>query len=376
MPAPVIVGAVRTPLGAVHGALADVHPTELLAVALRALAERDGLDPKSVAEVICGCVEQVGGQGGNVARGATFAAGWPATVGGTTVDRGTVSGSTAVATAHAMVAAGVAPLVIAAAVDAPSTVPPGAAAMGRHPYGRPWGTLPTTRPLVPPGVAADQLGVSRDAQDDWAAVSIDRTRRAVIAGAFTDELASVGPVAVDEVPPSRQPDRLALGDLPPAFDPSGTVTAGNLAPLADGAAAIAIADAAWAERNGLRALASMPRVQLAAAEPDDPVGAAVAAVHAAVAQAGCSLTAVESVELPESTAATAVALLRSLGLNSDAVNPTGGALALGEPPGATDLRALVTLAHRLARGEAESGLAVASGLGLGAAVLLHRPSLG
>src|SRR5690606_15529654 len=113
---------------------------------------RAGFDAGSVAEVVCGCVEPVGGQGGNVARGGTLAAGWPATIGGTTVDRGAVSGSAAVVIAHALVRSGVAPLVVAAAVDVPSTVPPGAAAMGRHPYGRPWGTLAATRPLVPPGV--------------------------------------------------------------------------------------------------------------------------------------------------------------------------------------------------------------------------------
>src|SRR5699024_7761903 len=88
MTAPVIVGAARTPLGAVHGALAEMHPTELLGVVLRALADRTDFEARDVSEVVCGCVEQVGGQGGNVGRGGLLAAGWPASVGGTTVDRG------------------------------------------------------------------------------------------------------------------------------------------------------------------------------------------------------------------------------------------------------------------------------------------------
>lgn len=367
MAVPVIVDAVRTPLGAVHGELAGIHPTDLLAAVLDALRVRVGFASDAVDEIVCACVEPVGGQGGNVARGAVLIAGWPATVGATTLDRGSTSGVAALAMARALVASGAARLVLAAAVDAPSTVPAGATAMGRHPYGRPWGTLSSSHVLLPPGLAAERLRISRERQEAWVVASTDRARAATEAGAFADETITIGSLAGDDLPASRRFTDDALAALLPAFEADGTITSASMAPLADGAGAIAVADADWAATQGWRPLVSVTDVSLAAADPNDLAGGAVAATAALLRR---SEHAVDTVELPETFAALTLALQQRLGFDAHLVNPAGGDLALGGSPGLSDLRALVSLAHRVGRGEATAALAVAAGLGTGAAALL------
>jgi acetyl-CoA acetyltransferase len=154
------------------------------------------------------------------------------------------------------------------------------------------------------------------------------------------------------------------------FDDDGTVTAGNSAPDADGAAGVVLADADAARELGLVPLAVLEAVALRAAPPEDPVAAAVAAVGAVGGPVG-----VDTVELPEPSAAVALALAAALGVDGTAagVNPTGGALALGDPTATSGLRAVVSLLHRLGGDGAASGLVVASGLGQGAAVRLLLP---
>jgi acetyl-CoA acyltransferase len=366
----VVLDAVRTPLGAVHGALAEIHPVELLAHLLRGVAARGRAPVAEARELVAGCVEQVGAQGGNVARAAALAAGWPDTVGGTTLDRGAVSGLAALAHAAALVTAGASPLAVVAAVDSPSLVPPGAAAMGRYPYGRPWEGALDGRPLLPPGRAAERLGQPRSAQDAWAARSIERARAAVADGAFATEVLALPALAADEVPSMRPADPSALAALPPMFDDDGTVTSGNAAPDADGAAVVVLADAGFVHDRGLDPLAVIDGLALRAAAPEEPVAAAVAAADAVGGAAGAT-----SVELPEPCAAVALALVAALGVDDPArlVNPVGGPLGLGDPTATSGLRALVSLVHRLAASSGASGLVVASGLGQGAAVRLRSP---
>jgi acetyl-CoA acetyltransferase family protein len=373
MPDVVLLDAVRSPLGAVHGAFAQWHPVALLAATLAGL-ERAEVPLIDVREVIVGCVEQVGAQGGDVARAAVLAAGWPVCAGGTTVDRGEVSGLAALAHAAAMVRAGVVPVAIAAAVDVPSLVPPGAAAMGRYPYGRPWEGADDRHPRLPPGRAPETLGIPRDRQDAWAARSAELVVAATAAGAFAAEIVAVGEVAHDEMPAARSALAATLADLPPMFDDDGTLTAANRAPDADGAAAMVVADAAWARARGLAALATIDAVCLRSAAPDNLLDAATAAARGASDRAGRTPTGYATFELPESSAALAVALARALGLDDllATVNSTGGALALGEPAATSALRAAITLAHRLRREGLETGLALGAGLGQGAAIVLRR----
>jgi acetyl-CoA acetyltransferase family protein len=367
MPDVVLLDAVRSPLGAVHGGLAGCHPVALLAATLRGL-ERTGIDLDEIGDVIAGCVEQVGGQGGNVARAAVLTAGWPPSAGGMTVERGTVSGLAALAQAVAAVRAGAAQAVVAAAVDVPSLVPPGAAAMGRYPYGRPWEGAVDRLRLLPPGRAAEALAIARDRQDGWAARSLERACAAQSLGHFTAEIVTVAGLHHDELPAGRG-FTAPLAEVPPLFDDDGTLTAANTAPDADGAAAVLVADAAWAEARSLAPLAVVSAWHLGGGEPDDPVGAAVHAARLVTQELGD----VHSVELCEPSAAVTVALLDRLDLGALAefVNPSGGGLALGEPAATAGLRGVVTLAHRLRRESLEQGLALGAGLGCGAAVGLR-----
>jgi acetyl-CoA acetyltransferase len=363
----VVLDAVRTPLAAVHGALAEVHPVALLARLLAAIEGRGTAPLGDRCEVVAGCVEQVGAQGGNVARGAVLAAGWPPGAGGTTIDRGPLSGPTALAHAVALVTAGLTPLAVAAAVDSPSLVPPGAAAMGRYPYGRPWEGALDRRPLLPPGRAVEKLAPARSRQDEWAARSVQRARAALADGTFAAELIALDELAVDEIPPSRSADAAELAALPPMFDDAGTITAGNAAPDADGAALVVVADAAFAAAHDLVPLATVAAVALRAGAPDDPVGPAADAARAVAGPA----VAAEAVELAEPSAAVALALLDALGLDPATVNQGGGPLGLGDPTATSGLRAIVSLLQRPGWG-AGGRLAVGAGLGHGSAILFAR----
>jgi acetyl-CoA acetyltransferase len=383
----VVLEAVRTPLGAVHGALAAVHPVELLAATLRELAVRApalwdlaGAGPDAPrgattgADVVVGCVEQVGGQAGNVARAAVLAAGWPGHTAGSTIDRGPVSGAAALAHAVALVASGASPVAVAAAVDVPSLVPPGAAAMGRYPYGRPWeGALDGTG-LAPPGRAAEALGVARTRQDDWARRSVTRAAAAVAAGTFAPELVTLAELAADELPPGRAALAEDLAGLPPMFDEGATLTAGNTAPDADGAAAVLVADAAVAAQLGLTPLAEVAALSLRAGAPGDLAGATVDAATTAAHRSGVAPAEAATVELGEPSAAVAVALADALGLEPEdgRVNPSGGPLGLGDPTATSSLRATVSLVQRLRREELATGFLLAAGTGDGAALVLRR----
>jgi acetyl-CoA acyltransferase len=352
---PVLIAAVRSPVTAVHGALAAHHPVELLASVLEGLARSGAIDPAAVGDVLTGCVEQVGGQSGNVARAAVLAAGWPSTVPAATLDRGALSGVSALAAATALVRAGTHPVVVAAAVDLASVVPPGAAAMGRHAFGRPWQGLPDGLPVPSPAEVAEALGIPRVEQDGWAAASIERARAAVAAGRFHAELVA------------DRPSRPDLAGWPPMHSADGTLTAGNTAPAADGAAAVIVADAAWAHAHGAVVLAELD-VAIAAAACDDTIGAA----RAAVAAVGVDPLAADELELHESSAAVAAALAQGFGWHPDRVNPDGAAIALGNPTATATLRSVVTLVHRMVRDDRRTGLFVAGIPGGGAAVALRR----
>jgi acetyl-CoA acetyltransferase len=255
--------------------------------------------------------------------------------------------------------------------------------MGRHPFGRPWQGVGDARPLLPPAVAAERLGLSRAAQDDWAAQSVARAEAARKGGRWDEEIVAVeardeegragDEQRSDELPSTRVASVDELAVMPPIFEADGTITAGNAAPAADGAVAVLVADANWASRHAKGDGLAIDAVQLRSAGTDDFATAAADAARAACACAALAPAAVSSVEVQEPFASVALAVIQSLGLDPSVVNPDGSALALGEPAGGSGLRALVTLAHRLRRDERPSGLVVASGVGAGAAVMLHRP---
>ena len=353
---PVVVDAVRTPIGAKDGGLSTWHPADLAGHLLRVLATRTGIDPADVDDVLLGCAMPVGSQGFNVARNAVLAAGWPNSVPAGTVERQGVSSFAAVAAGARAVASGMARLVIVGGVEMMSTTPAGATLV---PGAMPFGPAMTARykdigGLVPPAAAADALGVTREEADAYALRSYAK------AGA-DPSIVAVGSIRSDE---RRQP-----GDVSgarPLFDAEGTVTAANSAPAADGAALLLLA----ADSLGLEPLAQVVAVAETAVDPVAMWTAGESATGRALQLAGLKERDVDRFEVAEPFAPVAIRWLRATGVDEACVNLGGGGIALGEPTGAAGARLLATLAHAGVSTGVAVGFAVG---GLGAAVVLRRP---
>jgi acetyl-CoA acyltransferase len=379
---PVVVGAVRTPVGRRNGGLAGVHAVDLGAVALRALVERAGVDPGRVDDVIMGCVSQVGEQSANVARNAWLAAGLPEEVPATTIDRQCGSSQQAVQFAAQGILAGGYRLVVAAGVEHMTRVPMGSSMSGP---GVPFGPTMHDRyqgRLVPQGISAELIaekwGLSREEQDEFALRSHRRAAAAQDAGRFDHQLVPVevpGPAAwvrADEgVRRDTSMDKLAA--LKPAFRPDGQVTAGNSSQISDGAAALLLASRAAAERLGLRPLARFAGFALAGVDPVLMLTGVIPATERVLRQTGLGLDDLDVIEINEAFASVVLAWGREVEPNWERVNPNGGAIALGHPLGASGARIMTDLVAELERGGGRYGLQVmCEGGGMANATILER----
>jgi acetyl-CoA acyltransferase len=389
----VIVDACRSPVGLRHGALSGWHPVDLAGAVLGALARRTGIDPATVDEVVLGCATLVGDQGCNPARSAVLAAGWPESVPATTLDRQGASSLQAVAVAAQAIAAGSCDVVVAGGVEVSTTTPAGAWV---EPGSRPFGPAVVARyaadgGLVPPGVAAEQLarrrGLGRDDLDRWAARSHRRARQALEQGRFAAELVTVAArrwdrerrlaVALDDGVAADEGaggDAVDFAAFTPMFLPDGLITAANSAPVGDGAAAVLLMSEDRAAALGRRPLARIVGVAGAGVDPRDTFGAVVPATRVVLDRAGRRAGDVARFEVDETSAAVTLAWLAELGVDPSTVNPDGGAIALGHPPGASGARMLSTLAHGLAQAGGGLGLAALGGVGgVATAVLVDSP---
>ncbi|MFG2061962.1 thiolase family protein [Micromonospora sp. NPDC048871] len=358
----VIVGAVRTPVGRRKGSLSTVHPVDLSAHVLQALAERTGIDPAQVDDVIWGCVSQVGEQSWNVARNAVLAAGWPESVPGTTLDRQCGSSQQALHFAAATVLSGQADLVVAGGVESMTRVPMGSNVAGAQPFSerilaryRGVEGVAEDSPLpFHQGVGAELIArrwrLSRAQLDEFALASHEKAAAAQDAGAFTDEIAPVtladgGTFAADEGV-RRDTSLEKLGELPTPFRPDGVVTAGSASQISDGAAALAVTTSEWASRHGLRPLA---RIHTAVVAADDPVAMLTAPIPAtakALRRAGLGIEEIGVYEVNEAFAPVPLAWLAETEADPERLNPRGGAIALGHPLGGSGARIMTTmLAH-------------------------------
>jgi acetyl-CoA acyltransferase len=368
----VIVAAVRTPVGRRGGGLSGVHPVDLSAHVLTALAERAGFDPADVDDVVWGCVSQVGEQSWNVARNAVLAAGWPDTVPGTTLDRQCGSSQQAVHFAAAAVIAGQADLVVAGGVESMSRVPMGSSATGGLPYGpalrgRYAGVVGFASDEPVPfsqGVGAELIakrwGLSRPRLDEYALGSHARAATAQDGGAFEAEIAGVplpdgAKLTADEG--IRRDTTLArLVALPTPFAADGVVTAGSASQISDGAAALAVTTSDFSTRHGLRPLA---RIHTAVVAADDPVAMLTAPIPAtarALRRAGLTLRDIGVYEVNEAFAPVPLMWLAETGADPERLNPRGGAIALGHPLGASGARLMTTMLHHMAAGGLRFGL--------------------
>ncbi|MBI5160896.1 MAG: thiolase family protein [Micrococcales bacterium] len=348
----VIVAAARTPLGKRNRALADRHPVDLSVAVLDAVVERAGVEPGLVADVIWGCVAQVGEQSFNIARTAALAAGWPESVTGVTVDRQCGSSQQAVHFAAAGLIAGHDDLVIAGGVESMSRVPMGSSRAGADPWGEAflarYGTHPAQGPAAE--LVARRWGLERERLDAYALESHARAAAAEDAGAFAAEIAPVdtpaGALERDEgIRRGSTPEAMAA--LPPAFAEDGVITAGNASQISDGAAALLLTTSERARELGLRPLA---RIHTAVVAGDDPVlmlTAPIPATRKALERSGLALEDIGVFEVNEAFASVPLAWLAETGADPARLNPNGGAIALGHPLGASGARLMTTMLHRM-----------------------------
>ena len=387
----VIVDAVRTPFGRRDGSLSHWHPVDLAAETLVALAERSGLDPDVVDDVIMGCVMQIGEQSTNVARNAVLAAGWPENVPGTTVDRQCGSSQQALHFAAQGVMAGAYDVVVAAGVEAMTRIPMGAStADGR--YGFPFGPLVTARytdrgGLVSQGVAAeliaDEWGFTRRELDEYGLLSQQRARRAIDQGRFDAEVVAVSsadgrPVTRDDGVRATSLDELAR--LAPAFrseEEGGRLTAGNSSQITDGASAVLVTSAERADELGLRARARLVEFAVVGDDPRLMLTANIPATRVVLDRAGLTMDDIDLFEVNEAFASPVLAWLEELGGDDpdlvERTNVNGGAISLGHPLGASGGRLTATLLHELERTGGRYGLQVmCEGGGMANAMIIER----
>ncbi|MGY5883091.1 thiolase family protein [Modestobacter lacusdianchii] len=378
----VICAAVRTPVGRRGGGLAGVHAADLSAAVLTALAERTGLDPALVDDVFWGCVSQVGEQTSNIGRVAALAAGWPESVPGTTIDRQCGSSQQAVAFAAATVISGQADVVVAGGVESMSRVPMGSSS-GDGSAGRPLGPafLARYEGVVPnQGIGAEMIaqrwGLSRAELDEFALRSHERAGKAQADGAFDDQIVPVTTpegVQVTRDEGIRSGGTLAsLGALKTPFRPDGVISAGNASQISDGSAALLVTTSERARELGLTPIV---RVHTTVVAGDDPVimlTAPIPATRKLLARAGVPLADVGVFEVNEAFAPVPLAWQREIGADPAAVNPLGGAIALGHPLGASGARIMTTLVHHMQATGTRFGLqTMCEGGGLANATLLE-----
>lgn len=388
----VIVAGVRTPIGALNGALAAVPAPRLGAACVAALLRRAGVPADRVDEVLLGNV-LAAGVGQNPARQAALLAGLPPSVGATTVNKVCGSGLKAVMLADQAIRLGEAALVVAGGMESMSRAPY-LLTKAREGYRLGHGALVDS--LIHDGLwdlqgdahmgtygdrCAAELGFSRAEQDDFAVRSHNRARAAVEQGVFADEIVPVEvtvkgastTVEADEGP--ARFDEAKLRALKPAFGAGGTVTAGNASSINDGAAALLVASEAAARELGLAPVARIVGAATHSREPEWFTLAPIGALETLLAKVGWTAGEVDLYEINEAFAAVAMAAERALGLPAEKVNVHGGAVALGHPIGCSGARILVTLLTALRRRGGRRGVATLC-IGGGEAVALAVEMVG
>jgi acetyl-CoA C-acetyltransferase len=384
MPNAVIVDAVRTPIGrAAKGSLKDVRADDLAAVPLKALVDRNpGVDFAQTTDILMGCGFPIGEQGYNVGRNAQLLAGIDHHVPAVTISRFCSSSLQALRMAFHAIEAGEGDQYVAAGVEAVSRFP-------AHPPYDPHPRLDGSDGApydvyIPMGITAENVAkrcnVSREAQDEWAAISQQRAVAAQESGHFEREIVPValadGTQVTKDDGPRPGTTVEVLAELKPAFDPeNGTVTAGNACPLNDGAAALLVMSAERAAELGLTPRARIVASSVAAIRPEVMGLGPIPAVEKVLAQAGMTIGDIDVVELNEAFAAQVVPCRDAWGIDPEKLNPFGGAIALGHPFGMTGARIMTTLLNDLDTLDGTIGLeTMCVAGGMGQAMIVERLS--
>jgi acetyl-CoA acyltransferase len=386
----VIVDAVRTPGGKRNGKLKNWHAVDLASEALKALQQRNDLDPEVIDDVITGCVMQVGEQSLNIGRSAVLAAGWPEAVPATTVDRQCGSSQQALHFAAQGVIAGAYDVVIASGIEGMTRTPMGASVV--RDLGFPFGPRVMKRyepvgGLKSQGIGAemiaDQWGISREQLDEFSLHSHQRAARAQAEGRFDNEIVKV-PVRDDEGNDTAEifaadegvrPDTSmeALAGLKPPFKEGGKVTAGNSSQITDGSSAVLIMSEEKAKQLGLTPRARFHAFALAGVDPVTMLTGPIPATAKILDKTGLTLDDIDLVEINEAFASVVLAWQLEHKADLEKVNVNGGAIALGHPLGASGAKLCATLLNELERTGGRYGLlTMCEGGGLANATIIER----
>jgi acetyl-CoA C-acetyltransferase len=379
MPGSVIVSSARTPIGRLSGSLAAFSAMDLGGIAIKAALDRGGVGAEQIDYVVMGQVLQAG-QGQITARQAALKAGIPMTVPAITINKVCLSGLNALYLADQMVQAGDAEVVVAGGMESMTSAP---YLLPKARGGYRMGNGELLDALIQDGLwcAFDAVhmgsgterytgafgGITREAQDDLAAKSHDRATAAMKEGRFAEEIAPVSipqrkgdPVLVEEdegVRPGTTTESLAA--LKPAFEPDGTITAGNASQISDGAAAVVVMSREKAEDLGVTPIAELVSFGMVAGPDTSLLTQPSRAIKRALEPIDGKVSDIDLFELNEAFAAVGLASMRDLGVTDEIVNVNGGAIALGHPIGMSGARIAITLVNELRR----------RGGGLGAAAL-------
>ena len=387
-----ILSAARTPIGAFGGALAPLAAPALGAAAIGAAIERARVPADGVEQVIMGNVIAAG-LGQAPARQAGLGAGLPRAHGALTINKVCGSGLMAVALAAQAVRLGEADLVVAGGMESMTRAP---YLLPRARDGQRLGHGALLDAMIVDGLwdpyhdyhmasaaegCARERGISRAAQDEYAAESYRRAQAAAAAGDFTAEIVPLSvpgrsaPIVVAHDEEPSRVDFARIASLRPSFERDGTITAANASTIADGAAALVIASREAAERHQAAPLARIVATAVAGRAPEEFPIAPIDAIGKVVSRAGLTLSDIDLYEINEAFAVVAIAAIRALDLDPGVVNARGGAIALGHPIGASGARVLTTLLAAMAARRARRGLAtLCLGGGEAIAMIVERPS--
>ena len=386
MPEAVIVDAVRTPGGKRNGQLKDWHPAALAAHVLKAIEERNDLDPAIVDDVVMGCVMQVGEQSLNIGRNAVLAAGWPEEVPATTVDRQCGSSQQAMHFAAQGVIAGAYDVVVAAGVEVMTRTPMGASVVQGMGFPFPQEQLDryADTGLPPQGIGAemiaDEYGFTREDLDAFGAQSQQRAAVARDEGRFENEIIPT-PIDLDGETVIVTTDEGirdgttvdTLAKLKPAFKEDGKVTAANSSQISDGASAVLLMSREKADELGLKPRARFHSFALAGTDPVTMLKGPIPATRKILERSGLSIDDIDLFEVNEAFASVVLAWQKEFGVDMDKVNVNGGAIALGHPLGCSGTKLMSTLLNELERTGGRYGLQVmCEGGGMANATIIER----
>lgn len=391
MKQPVIVSAVRTPLGNFNGSLGDIDATELGAIVIEAAIERAGINKDAVNEVIMGMVLPCG-YGQNPARQAAIKANMPWETECITVNKVCGSGLKAVMLAAQAIQVGDAEIVVAGGMENMSKAP---YFLKKARFGYRMGPDRLEDHMVHDGLwdivndfhmgisnelCSEKYNITREDQDRYAARSYRRALDAIDAGRFKDEIVPVeipqrkgGPVIFDRDECPRETDYDALSKMKPAFQKDGRGTAGNASIISDGAAATVVMSRDKAEEMGCEIMATVGAQASFGLDPKYLLVSPIWAIPKCLKKEGVSMGDVDLFEINEAFSGSTAAVLKELGLDPEKVNVNGGSVALGHPIGASGCRLLVTLLYEMARRNKKIGVAsLCLGGGEGVALVVKR----